>query len=196
MVLHKLKSETEYYHKLVESSGLMAPITSDKLSIDQYLHILKVFFGYFYPIEIALNQIPELFIHLKDYPNRRKSESIIRDLSFLSGINSSALPICNDIPEIKNCSHAFGVIYVMEGSTLGGRMLTKLIQKQLGISADQGISFFNGYGEHTGEFWKRFQESITSYSLLSNNDDLIIQFANSTFEKLNKWIIKNEHTIH
>ena len=53
------------------------------------------------------------------------------------------------LPSIPGTAEAIGALYVMEGSTLGGQIIKKMIAKQLGTAEDHATSFFNGYGEAT-----------------------------------------------
>jgi heme oxygenase len=59
---------------------------------------------------------------------------------------------------------AFGCLYVMEGSTLGGKIIYNILKKQLGLSDSAGASFFYGYGPATGEKWKTFGASLEAFA--------------------------------
>ncbi len=47
-----------------------------------------------------------------------------------------------------------GAVYVMEGSTLGGRFLARHVESVLGIAPGQGDAYFQGHGEATGSLWR------------------------------------------
>ncbi len=53
---------------------------------------------------------------------------------------------------------AFGALYVLEGSTIGGLIIKKMISEKLG--SEEGMSFFEGYGKKTAERWKVFTQYI------------------------------------
>jgi len=61
------------------------------------------------------------------------------------------------LPEIKNTAQAFGALYVIEGSTLGGQIIKKMVQKQLCMEGNNGLSFFDGYREATSDMWQVFK---------------------------------------
>jgi len=49
--------------------------------------------------------------------------------------------------------HILGAIYVIEGSMLGGAVLSKHFRKHLQIEAETGLRFFSGYGPESREKW-------------------------------------------
>ena len=49
-----------------------------------------------------------------------------------------------------------GVLYAIEGSTLGGQVISRNLAQHLGASKESGAAFFNGYGDATKEKWETF----------------------------------------
>ncbi len=100
------------------------------------------------------------------------------------------LPICQTLPPLTNLSQAFGCLYVMEGSTLGGKFIYKVVKDTLHFEHTTGASFFYGYGADTGAKWKAFGQSLTEISSQYNNntDTDIIQSANNTFVLFKNWL--------
>jgi heme oxygenase (biliverdin-IX-beta and delta-forming) len=96
--------------------------------------------------------------------------------------------LCTDLPEVSNEAQAFGCLYVMEGSTLGGKFISQVLRKCLGIEAASGAAFFNGYGAETGARWKAFQQSLLTFSEQAGQNATIIESANQTFNKMERWI--------
>lgn len=188
MISERIKSETAVFHQQVEDSPLMKPISEKSITKDQYISILSVFYGYFSGIEQQLDRIKELQDFLPDYSSRRKSERIADDLRQLGAnpISSNNIPL----PEIKTVSDAFGALYVMEGSTLGGRFISGVIKDQLGIDVQSGVSFFNGYGPETGSKWNAFKDAMNAYSNSDERSEAVINAANNTFKNFYEWIMK------
>lgn len=189
MILNSIKSATAENHKNLESSTLMHPIAENSLTRDDYINILKTFYGYFSPLENLVAKNYDLQKHLPDFYERRKSQWILKDLGFFEQANHD-IEICQDIPEVNNLSQAFGCLYVMEGSTLGGQFISRSVTKQLSLDNTDGVDFFSGYKGNTGKKWKAFQEALLSYSKSSDDEKVIIESANETFIKLEKWFNK------
>nr|WP_262512340.1 biliverdin-producing heme oxygenase [Adhaeribacter arboris] len=78
-------------------------------------------------------------------------------------------------------------MYVMEGSTLGGKVISKIVYETLGYTPENGIAFFNGYGTQTGPKWKAFQEALTRFALTPAQEEAIVTTATRTFQKLEVW---------
>jgi heme oxygenase len=50
-------------------------------------------------------------------------------------------------------SQYVGYLYVKQGSTLGGQVLCRHLQTNIGLSPNNGLRFFYGFGEHTRQHW-------------------------------------------
>ncbi|HEY0825443.1 MAG TPA: biliverdin-producing heme oxygenase, partial [Ramlibacter sp.] len=48
---------------------------------------------------------------------------------------------------------AWGSIYVMEGSALGGQFIARSLA-QAGLHPDRGAAYFHGWGDATGPMWR------------------------------------------
>jgi heme oxygenase len=187
MIIKKIKEQTQANHTSLENSPFLRPISQKSLTLAQYIAILKKFYGFFYPLELQLARFP-IEAYLPDFSQRRKADRLGDDLQHLQPYQASDLPLCNDLPETHTLEQAFGCLYVMEGSTLGGKMIYKTVNDTLGLDHANGISFFYGYGDDTGLKWKAFQHSLeTVSSLATTKDERMIEAANHTFNKLKKW---------
>ncbi len=186
MLLDKIKQQTAQNHAAMENSILMKPIINRELSLDSYKKILTKFYGFFQPLENSINRFSDIPNYLPDLETRRKSLAIKEDLHRLGYKNE--IDICTDLPEITTLSQALGCLYVMEGSTLGGRMISKIIKESLLLDKDSGVSFFSGYGEETGKKWKLFCQALTVFSTAAKDDNTIINAANETFIKIKNWV--------
>jgi heme oxygenase len=103
---------------------------------------LKIFYGFFHPLEnIIKNYITNN--ELADINERRQSELLEKDLQSLN--ITYDLKLTDELPGINNTANAFGALYVMEGSTLGGRMISKMLLKNKRVDMSHSNAFFNGY---------------------------------------------------
>jgi heme oxygenase len=93
-----------------------------------------------------------------------------------------------DLPEVGSLGQALGCLYVMEGSTLGGRFIARRLHEHLGLTPASGAAFFHGYGEETGSRWKAFQQALVRYSAATENEFAVIGAAEETFSKFEKWL--------
>lgn len=63
-------------------------------------------------------------------------------------------PVCAAFPEPRNAAEALGVMYVLEGSTLGGRLILQAVADR-GIDVSE-LAFMDPYGADTGRRWRSF----------------------------------------
>lgn len=189
MVLQDLREKTSAQHRQLESHPLLHQLTSGQLSTGVYNTILQKFYGFFSPLEELISQYsPEDY--LEDYQERRKAQLLLQDLNKIDNDHfSQQLPdICDDLPNITNTDGAMGALYVMEGSTLGGQMISRHVEKTLGFTPSNGTAFFYGYGKDTGKRWKKFQQAMQQYTSRQPTHTQLITGAQHTFSKLNTWL--------
>lgn len=86
-----------------------------------------------------------------DFEARRRSPGLARDLAAL-GV--AAPPPPRDPIRVDGAGPALGLMYVLEGSTLGGRSIRRHLEAAGGDMA--GLSFLDPYGEAVGERWRAF----------------------------------------
>lgn len=60
--------------------------------------------------------------------------------------------VAEEFPSLKNKYEALGVLYVIEGSTLGGRIILRELLKH-GVS-DPALAFLDPYGTAAGTLWR------------------------------------------
>ncbi len=179
MLSDRLKEETKEAHLILEKK-LVARIKAIHSESD-YAKLLRYFYIFFGGLEILVNNISNVTF-LQDYHLRRKSVALADDLSALK----SPLPRIAELsalPCIKNDLEAAGVIYVIEGSTLGGIHIAEMIRKRSALNDLNAFSFFDGYGDRTLAMWQSFQKAIDSMALTREEELEIINSANDTFMK-------------
>jgi len=182
MLSIELKEATKVNHQSLEKQ-LIAVIRSIHNKRD-YAKLLVAFYGFIAGLEININTHIDLSV-LPDYANRRKSAALANDLHLL-GVPLPPLPDANALPPINDHYQALGALYVMEGSTLGGKIICKMIQQQLMLTDMSELTFFYGYGGETDSMWQRFKDTMDNVQN-ENKKDRIIQSANDIFVLFKQW---------
>lgn len=181
ILIDKVRTATYDLHQSLDHS--LVPYLETIKSKEQYADLLQLFYGFFRPVYDKIDVNLELQ-YLPDYLNRRKPEWILNDLQDLE-VNYT-IQLCEHLPEIKNNAAAFGALYVLEGSTLGGVVIRKMLYDQLHI--DKGLTFFSGYGKQTREYWNVFINSLNNLDNHSNAEEIVIQTAAATFKSFKEWL--------
>jgi heme oxygenase len=88
-----------------------------------------------------------------DLEGRKRTRWLAEDLTALA--TSVARPTSLAVAP-ENLFEALGALYVLEGSTLGGRIVFERATALQGISRRHGARFFYGHGQRTGLLWREF----------------------------------------
>jgi len=127
---------------------------------------------------------------LPDYESRRKLALLAHDLHAL-GVEALTLPVCRALPLCTDRAVAFGCLYVLEGSTLGARVLLPIVEKQLGLDAARGAAFLASYGARTAECWAVFGAAVEAWCVTSARREAATAAAIGTFDVLEDWVAEN-----
>jgi heme oxygenase len=178
----QLKQQTAEEHLALED--LIVPQIKAVQSKDDYARLLHLFYGFNKPVEAAIHQIIDHTV-LPDIDKRYKAHLLLEDLQSIGYVHHPQ--VCTAIPDINRIEEAFGALYVLEGSTLGGKSITQLLLKtSIGLQPSQ-LRFFNAYGKETGPMWVSFLSQLNAFAT-EEQQAVIIDTAKQTFIKFKQWI--------
>lgn len=177
MLSEKLKGNTKTAHQELEK--LLVKNIKSIRSTEDYLVILSYFYRFFAPLEKKI--VYQLETALPDIMERRKTTWILDDLDYFQGVLLPR-PYLSPILAIDNPFQAIGALYVIEGSTLGGQIICKMIAQKLGISTEHGFRFFSGYGKVTHKRWEDFKDFLNNNDWILEEEKTVIDTANRTFD--------------
>ena len=177
--LEDLRAETAEAHKRLEALPVSAAITSPKVTNAEYVLYLNLMHDIIRDTERNVFHLISDII--PDIDSRRKLQWLENDLSAL-GISMANTP--TNLQKNFSIPFALGVMYVVEGSSLGGRYILKNISSALGHDDDKGAQYFSGYGNTTGSLWKNFLAAITKYEEEHQCSDEIIEGAIFAFDAI------------
>ena len=180
-MLAHLRAATRPAHDRLEGSlGLL----DEWLDQDAYKQVLERFYGFWRGWE------PQVAALLQDgafLEPRRRTHLLRADLAALgsSACAVAALPACPP-PLLRDAAGALGSLYVMEGSTLGGRVIQRNVERRLGLDGRSGCAYFAGYGASTGAMWRSFLLRLDQAP--AADAERIAAGATATFERLAGWL--------
>lgn len=180
MLITQIRASSGKEHQDLENTLL--PYIDRIRSREDYTRLLQAFYGYVLPVQEKIM----LHIDQRSVPDiglRRNAGLLEKDLHELGG--AAPQEFCQDLPPIRSHAEALGALYVLEGSTLGGKIISKMIAGKLDSSA--GLKFFNGYGEKTGTMWKEFLLRLQENDHPDHNGT-IVESVQSTFLLFDKWL--------
>lgn len=156
----RLRDATRSLHHAVDHHPLLAPLARPDLQPEQYLHVLRTFLWIHATLQPVLVQA---------IANAGRPYELADRIAWLHG-DFEAFRV---VPGIR--PHPFqaatpgdsaalaGMLYVIEGSMLGGRVIARQLAKSLDIGRETGARFFSGWGDETGPRWEvflRYAEAI------------------------------------
>jgi len=178
-VHQRLKENTQVYHQQIERTPLINQLMSASISLEGYHALLKAFHGYIQPCERAI--INSSWASLLG--GREKMSRIASDFDDLKIVS---LTNCQVLPPLNTREQILGYLYVMEGATLGGQIIAKILQDKLGLTAQYGARYFNGYGSDTMKMWVEFCHLINQINVLQERQ--VLGSASMTYTTLIDWI--------
>lgn len=190
LVLQDLRAGTAELHIALEKR---LPFFSDSLDANAFERLMQAYYGFYLPLESALHDsgsIPADF----DLAPRLKAQTLLNDLQAL-GLTAETiarLPLCQSLPVIDSSATCLGVLYVLEGATLGGQILRREIASRLRLDAGNGAAFLDIYGAATGRRWRDFIEYLGSRSLDAGEREAVVAAAQTTFSCFERWLESRE----
>lgn len=188
-ILARLRTQTRCAHDAIES---VLDIMSPALSPTTYRQQLETFYGFYQPLEVRLAALTDWSAWDVDLAVRAKTPLLDTDLHLLQGPLPRSLPVCTDLPRLHTVADGFGCLYVLEGATLGGQIISRHVSRTLGLDHLHGAAFFQGYGEHTGAMWKAFRLALSNFASTPARQDAVIASALATFHTLQRWAVSRE----
>lgn len=179
-----LKKATADAHTALEGLPVSVSIMNPQVTKAEYVHYLKLMYEVIKDTEE--NIFPHLSLYVEDIASRNKAALIENDLRTLGyPVTVHATPLSNSLSN-HTPPFAMGILYVLEGSSLGGRVILKNITNTLGYTAEEGATYFAGYGNLTGPRWKSFLEALTNFAAETGKNEEIVKGANYAFEAIFK----------
>ena len=177
-----LRRATSPQHALLEDR--LARLGGPLDDLASYRSLLEGFWGFYEPFEPRLDAWHADHPDIVDWPDRRKRHLLDRDLADLGrATDGRHLPRCEALPDVSTTPAALGALYVLEGSTLGGRVVTERVGRTLGL-ADRGCRFFASYGPDVPRRWQAMRRAIDQ----ERDTAAMAESANATFRVLTAWL--------
>ena len=103
------------------------------------------------------------------------------DLQALDAAADTGPAVC--LPRLPNAAAAWGSAYVMEGSALGGQVITRHLA-EAGSQHAGAAAYFHGWGDATGAMWREFRGVLASELAAPAALDDACTAACDTFDRL------------
>lgn len=182
-LLDRLRTETAAQHDALEA-GLA--LLDRPLSRDRFLGVLKGFHGFHAVWEPAAAQSA----YAEFLRPRRRLVGVERDLRSmgLAQADIDALPRCGEAADLAATpAGVLGASYVLEGSSLGGAVITRALSGEA-WPPEGGFAYFNPYGDQTGVRWRETRAFIEREG--ADFQDEVTAAAARSFDLLLSWLTR------
>jgi heme oxygenase len=178
----RLRAETAESHAALEATFNLERVLNSR---DAARHVLERFYGFHIVWEPAMARTDAAGFAAA----RSRLPHLRADLARLGCAEA-------DLAAVARCEAAAGLpdsragsigsLYVLEGSTLGGQLISRAL-KDAPWAPPEGLTYFNPYGPKTGEQWRAFM-AWADTAAVGDDEAAIIAKANETFELLQAWL--------
>lgn len=187
----RLRTETRDLHEKIERNPWFSRLMAPDLDRDQFRAIAARLYGHHAPAEAALLAgaalLPRQLALAQRMRRTRLLEADLRAMG-LSDEAIASLPR-HAAPSIERPEDAWGLLYVLEGSTLGGQLIARHVAALLGIDASSGASALVPHGAETGALWRGFREALTEAGRSGEAcGDRVVAAARTAFAGLDDWV--------
>lgn len=189
-LLSRLRDATSDAHRQLESTIDIGAAVS---SVAGYEFILTRFLAFHAALEPRLQRLLQGEGFGYQPGDRLKSPWLVADLQALGRTPGeiASLPAVPPalLPPLELPAHGWGCAYVLEGSTLGGRHISAMLNAQPHIPVN-ARQFFHSYGAKTGERWKEFLHALECFGSSASpaGHEHATASACDTFRSLQLWM--------
>ena len=138
-----LREETHAEHVRLNQHPLLRGITKPDYPMSMYRLVLVAYYHFYGAIENAIDH--SLSAQSVAFFGIDPEDAALLPRTVLATLN------------IMNIGQLVGLLYTIEGSSLGGQVISRHLEMHHGLTPANGARFFYGYGERIPEFWKDFE---------------------------------------
>jgi heme oxygenase len=146
----RLRDATQAAHRALDHHPVLAPLVRADLTRAQYGLALSALHGIQASVESAILDFMVRHPQAFNYVARRRASLLEDDLRDLGLTPGPALAIAPP----QDVGEAVGMLYTIEGSSLGGQVIRRQVESLPGERLP--VRFFSGYGDRTPALWAEF----------------------------------------
>lgn len=194
MFIQNLRTSTADCHKQLELNSLSLALLSDNVNENIYCSYLTRLYNFVKGFEQFV--YPALSHHFFNISDRKKALFIEADLKahHIAVDNNITLKEAFFRDIYPGVYAAAGALYVLEGSTLGGQIIVKHLQKTM-PPGFKNTAYFSAYQQKTGSMWKEFLQQLTALPQSKQQEQQIISGAITTFKIIDGLLSNNNEKV-
>jgi len=192
-IMQRLRAETREQHLATEAIPFSSSILDGSLPRSAYAGQLAAYLPIHAALERAVDDGREPALAAVWTDDMRKTVLIEADLAYLGapGLDGDARDASADlagwVEDLAGTDPValLGVLYVLEGSTLGGALLRRHLAAAYGLT-DAGLRYYAPYGVGPKPHWVAFSERMNAAVTDADDADRIVAAADETFRRIGR----------
>lgn len=184
-----LKRHTAAAHAALQASPPAGRLLAADLTWPEYRDLLGRYYGFLEPLGQRWHHHPAGPPWAAFVKPALRLEKLSRDLQ-MAGADLNVLPLADDAWLQTEPPFAVGVIYVLLGSTLGGKLIARSLTQSLGLTTDRGCAYFAA-SDDAGS-WRRFLAELERYPWSEADLESLQTAALHTFTQLHRWFEQHD----
>jgi heme oxygenase (biliverdin-IX-beta and delta-forming) len=158
-VTQVLRAATTEAHERLHHSSMLGAFEAGTTDAGGYADIMQVFLDYYRAVDPVVISAMAEHAGGAQFSYIPRAELFARDIAALPILPSLA-PVEYHAPAISNAAELAGVIYVIEGSILGGAGLDRAARTVLRDGTVEGRSYWQWCRSNAGKRWKEARSFI------------------------------------
>jgi heme oxygenase len=180
-----LRAATAAAHVRLHHLPALAPLAEGTITRAAYVAMLRRLLGFHLAVERCVAAGPSVRAFGVDIAERRRSPLLLADLATLGA--PAEVDAAPDLPISGSAAGVLGCLYVVEGSTLGGRELARHLDHLLPAGSDAGRAFLLGHGARHGAMWRAFCVALEACGTDAGRRADMVEAALATFAAFESW---------
>jgi heme oxygenase len=190
--MDRLKAETSEVHAQTETIPFNAGIMAKTMPQARYAGQLACWFRVHEVLEASLNASVDPVVQAAWPGTTERAPLLQADLAWHvdADVPAEAEQATTDMVEWVGGVGAsdprclLGILYVLEGSTLGGMILSKCIAEMYGCDGDAGLAYYSAHGNKVMPNWMEFKARMNAAVTSLDDQARLIDAASETFRRL------------
>jgi heme oxygenase len=190
----ELKAATHSTHERLNKSLFFEALTNKNLPLESYVNYIQAMAGVNGVFEREILIANHSVLNSLWQPHMLKLPSLLNDLESLNSNQVEDIPLAIDamldtikfirLSRIDNPLSLLGIMYVLEGSTIGGEFIKKLILTNFNFNGNDGVMYLDHYKDKKKENWETFKTRLNALPLSAPEFESIIETAAFFFKKI------------
>lgn len=193
-LMEELKAVTFLVHSRLQGAPFFAALAACQLPLESYVGQLRALAVMQGVLEQALLDCADERIAAVWHTEQRKLPLLEQDLHFFEPRTVADLKEAVEAAQtaatqirlwsIEQPLALLACLYVLEGSSLGARVLRPMVARALLLTGNEGLAYLHGDGPAQDARWTQFQERMNALALSATEREQIGQAAHHFFEQI------------